>query len=68
MSEQRKERAYVVHEAFHGAKQQLVFARTGREAADKCRRGEIEVCLSEDGPHPAGIRQVRREPGEDRNV
>lgn len=59
-------KAYYVLERFEGHKMQLVFANNGKEAAEKCRRGEIELCISDDGPHPAGISEVRREPSEDR--
>jgi len=60
------EKAYYVRERFAGHKTQLVFASNADEAAEKCRAGEIELCVSEDGPHPAGISSVRREPSEDR--
>jgi hypothetical protein len=59
-------RAYYVEERFEGHKTQLVFARTAKEAADRCRKGEIETCVGNSGPHPAGIHRVRREPSEDR--
>lgn len=63
-----REKAYYVRERFTGYKTQLVFARNAQEAAEKCRRGHIEVCVSNDGPHSAGISSVRREPSEDRDV
>lgn len=65
MSKETRDKAYYVRERFAGYKTQLVFARNGKEAAEKCRDGEIELCVSTDGPHPAGISGVSREPGED---
>lgn len=64
MSEPKK--AYWVLERFEGYKKQLVFAENAEEAKAKTRRGEIEECVGEDGPHPAGISEVRRWPEEDR--
>ncbi|HVV52426.1 MAG TPA: hypothetical protein VHO06_22355 [Polyangia bacterium] len=61
-----RQKAYYVEEAFHGAKTQLVFANSADEAKAKCRKGDIELCVSEEGPHPVGIRSVRRERSEDR--
>jgi predicted DNA-binding protein len=63
-----REKAYYVRERFEGHKMQLVFASTAKEAAEKCRRGDAELCVGEDGPHPAGISSVRREPSEDRDA
>jgi hypothetical protein len=64
MSEPKK--AYYVLERFEGYKKQLVYANNAHEAKAKTRRGEIEECVGDDGPHPAGIGEVRRAPFEDR--
>ena len=56
-------RAYIVEEAAKGVMVFLVYARTAAEArATYVERGEaIDVQI-----HPAGVRSVRRAPGEDR--
>jgi hypothetical protein len=65
--EAKPTKAYRVLERFEGYKIVIAWADNAEEAKDLVRKGDPSVLpIEDDGPHPAGIGECRREPSEDR--
>jgi hypothetical protein len=61
-------KAYYVDEALRGSQRVIVFANSAAEAEHVARYGQVECEAFEPRIEFAGIRSVRRAPGEDRNA